>query len=124
MIASPIGTLSQKIQCQSMPSMTAPPTTGPAATARPAMPPHSPIAMPRFSAGKASLISVSVNGMTTAAPAPCTARAAISAVTLGESAAAADAAVKRTSPSVNIRRRPNRSPSAAPVSRKQANERL
>jgi hypothetical protein len=56
--ASPIGTLSQKIQCQLMPSTTAPPTTGPAATARPAMPPQSPIAAPRFSAGKAALISV------------------------------------------------------------------
>ena len=34
------------------------------------MPPHSPIAAPRFSAGKASLMSVSVSGITIAAPAP------------------------------------------------------
>jgi hypothetical protein len=34
----------------------------------------------------------------------------------GASAAAADPAVNRASPAVNIRRRPNRSPSAAPVS--------
>ena len=37
----PMGTLSQKIHCQAMPSTTAPPTTGPNATARP------PIAAPR-----------------------------------------------------------------------------
>ena len=37
--ATPIGTLTQKIQCQSRPSVTAPPTSGPRATARPASPP-------------------------------------------------------------------------------------
>ena len=35
----PIGTLSQKIQCQLSPSVTTPPTTGPDATASPASPP-------------------------------------------------------------------------------------
>src|SRR5262249_37047624 len=39
-VASPMGTLTQKIQCQFRPYTTAPPTRGPAATARPAMPPH------------------------------------------------------------------------------------
>ncbi len=37
--SSPIGTLSQKIQCQSRLSVTAPPTSGPDATAKPARPP-------------------------------------------------------------------------------------
>ena len=36
---TPRGTLSQKIQCQSIPSVTTAPTTGPSATARPARPP-------------------------------------------------------------------------------------
>jgi len=36
---TPIGTLIQKIQCQSMPWVTAPPTIGPIATASPASPP-------------------------------------------------------------------------------------
>lgn len=116
--------MSQKIQCQLIPPTTAPPTTGPAATAIPEIPPHSPIAAPRFSAGNAALISVRVSGMTIAAAAPCTALAAISAPTVGETAAATDAAVKAPIPTVNIRRRPNLSPSAAPVSRKQANARL
>ena len=51
-----------------------------------------------FSAGNASLISVSVIGMTAAAAVPCTARAAISAPTLGDSAAAADAIVNPSTP--------------------------
>ena len=38
---SPIGTFSQKIQCQEMPDTTAPPTSGPNATARPLIPPQS-----------------------------------------------------------------------------------
>jgi hypothetical protein len=67
---TPIGTLNQKIQCQLSPLMTAPPTTGPIATATPETAPHMPMAAPRFSTGKASLISVSETGMITAAPSP------------------------------------------------------
>ena len=66
----PIGTFSQKIQCQEMPCTTAPPTSGPIATAVPEMPDHTPSAIPRRSAGKASASSVSVSGVTIAAPAP------------------------------------------------------
>ena len=40
----PTGTFSQKIHCHEMPSTTAPPTSGPIATARPAMPDHAPSA--------------------------------------------------------------------------------
>ncbi len=50
-----------------------------------------------------------------AAPTPCTARAVTSAPMLGASAAAADPPVNRLRPITNIRRRPNRSPSVAPV---------
>jgi hypothetical protein len=121
----PIGTLIQKIHPQSSPSTTTPPITGPAATARPAnAPSESPMAKPRCSAGNASLISVSVSGNTIAAPAPCAARAAISAPTDGEIGAATDATVKMDTPTLNMRRRPKRSPSAAPVRSKQANARL
>jgi hypothetical protein len=118
--ASPTGTLTQKIHCQPMPSTIAPPISGPSAAAIPAIAPHMPIAAPRRWTGKASLISVSVSGNAIAAPAPCATRAAISAPTLGDSAAAADAAVNSAIPAVNIRRRPKRSPSAAPVSSRQA----
>ena len=118
--ASPIGTFSQKIHCHAIPSTTAPPTSGPAATARPAIPDQAPSATPRRSAGKAAERSVSVSGVTIAPPIPWTARAAISASIEGASAAAADAAVNRLSPTMNMRRRPKRSPRAAPVRRKTA----
>ena len=65
--------------------------------------------------GNAALSSASASGITSAAPAPCTARAAISLPTLCASAHAAEAATNRPSPAANMRRRPNRSPSAAPV---------
>ena len=58
----PIGTLSQKIHCQERPETTAPPTSGPSATARPPIPPQAPSASPRFSAGTAAERIVSVSG--------------------------------------------------------------
>ena len=76
--------------------------------------------MPRFSEGNAADRIVSVSGMTIAAPIPWAARAEISTPIEGASAAAAEAEVNRTSPMMNMRRRPKRSPSAAPVRRKTA----
>ena len=108
--------MSQKIHCHEMPSTTAPPTSGPSATARPAMPLQAPSASPRFSGATAAESSVRVSGMTIAPPAPCTARATTSASTDGASAAAAEAIVKIPIPIANIRLRPKRSPSVAPVS--------
>src|SRR6266511_1874213 len=70
---SPIGTLSQKIHCQAIPCVTAPPTSGPSATATPLIPPQAPSATPRFSAGNAALRIVSVSGVTIAPPIPCAA---------------------------------------------------
>ena len=59
--------------------------------------------------------------MTSAPPMPWSARAVISASIDGASAAAAEADVNSPMPSANMRLRPKRSPSAAPVSRKTAN---
>ena len=56
-----------------------------------------------------------MSGATIAAPTPWRPRAAMSVAVVGASAAAAEAAVKTPMPITNIRRRPNRSPSAAPV---------
>ena len=95
---TPTGTLIQKIHCQLMPWMIAPPRSGARATPSPVMPPQIPIAVPRFSSGNASLIRVSESGSTTAAPAPCTARDAISAPALPAVAHAMDAAVNSASP--------------------------
>ena len=79
------------------------------------MPDQAPITRPRLPGGNAAESRVSVSGVTIAAPAPCTARAAIRAPEEGASAARAEATVKIASPTTNIRRRPKRSPSAAPV---------
>ena len=107
-----------------MPSTIAPPTSGPSATPSPLTPAHTPRTSPRLPAGKASESSVSVRGRTIAAPAPWIARAATSASIDGASAASALAPVKTPRPIVNMRLRPKRSPSAAPVSSSTAKERV
>ena len=84
-----MGTLIQKIQCQDMPSTTAPPTIGPRATPVPLMPDQMPSAAPRLFAGNASASRVRVSGATIAPPTPCRARAATSAPVVGASAAPA-----------------------------------
>ena len=111
----PIGTLIQKIQVQSSPLTTAPPTIGPLATAIPVTALNRPIAVPRFSAGKAALNSARPRDIMNAAPTPWTARAAISQPTLGEAAQAAEASANPTIPTAYNRRRPKRSPRAAAV---------
>ena len=113
--ARPSGTLSQKIQCQSIVCVITPPTIGPSATARPASPPYTPTIIPRFSGGNAVVRIVRLSGSTTAAPSPCTVRATISSEAPGTSAQAADASVNSGKPVLNTRRRPKRSPSAAAV---------
>ncbi len=115
-MTTPIGMLSQKIHCQARPWVIAPPTTGPRPTAIPVTLLKMPIAQPLRSGGKAADSSASASGSITAAPAPCTALAAISTPALGDSAHAADAAVKIATPTASIARLPSRSPSAAPVS--------
>lgn len=96
--------------------MTAPPTSGPSATAIPLTPDQIPIASPRFAGGNASASRVRVSGVAIAAPIPWIARAPISSPVEGASAAAAEEAVNSAIPAMNMRLRPNRSPSAAPVS--------
>ena len=107
-----------------MPETTAPPTSGPNAMARPVIPPQAPSARPRRFAGTEAERIVSVSGITIAPPMPWRARAASSAPIDGASAAAADETVKSVSPIASSRRRPKRSPSAAPVSRKTAKVRV
>ena len=75
-------------------------------------------------AATAALRSVRVSGITIAPPRPCTARATLSASIARGEAAAAEPSVKIASPTANIRRRPKRSPSAAPVRSSTANVRV
>ena len=121
---SPKGTLSQKIHCQEMPCTIAPPTSGPSATARPPMPPQAPSARPRRFGGTAAERIVSVSGSTIAPPSPWIARAAISSFADPASAARAEPPVKIASPIAKSRRRPKRSPSAAPVRSRTAKVRV
>ena len=109
----PIGTFSQKMNCQLAPWVMAPPRSGPRATARPLMAPQTPSAAPRLAGGTAAVRIVRESGSTAAPPTPCTARAATSAPVEGASAAAALASVNRPTPPTKTRRRPSRSPSAA-----------
>ena len=95
---APMGTLIQKIHCHARPWTTAPPISGPLATARPVMALNIPIAAPRRSGGKAALSRARPSGTRSAEPAPCRARAAISTPTFGASAQAAEAAVNSATP--------------------------
>jgi hypothetical protein len=58
---------------------------------------------------------VNPRGRITAPPTPWTIRAAISVATLVDRAAAAEPTANVASPATSMRRRPNRSPSAAPA---------
>src|SRR5215471_10593953 len=111
----PIGTLTQKIQCQSSPWVIAPPTSGPLATASPPMPPQIPTMAPRRSGGNAAARMVRLSGITIAAAAPWSARAAMRMATVGARAQAAEETLNSARPIANTRRRPERSPSAAAV---------
>ena len=102
----------------------APPTSGPMAMARPAMPPHAPRATARRSGGTAADRMVRLSGVMIAPPTPWIARAAMRTPMVELVAAIADPAVKIARPMTNIRRRPNRSPSAAPVRSSTANVRV
>ena len=116
--------LIQKIHCQAAPCAIAPPSTGPTMRASPVTPLKIPSALARSCDGNVALKSAIAIGMMSAAPAPWTARAAISHPTLPASAHATEAATNSTSPATNMRARPKRSPSAAPVSRSTAKLRL
>jgi len=105
-VTTAIGTLIQKIHCQAIPCVTAPPTTGPSAAARPVTLPYTPIARPRCCGGNAAFSRLSARGITTAAPTPCKARAATSAPMFVDNAHAADAAANRPSPAAYVPRRP------------------
>jgi hypothetical protein len=69
MMATPTGTFSQKIHCQDAPSVTAPPTTEPIATASPLIAPRKPSAAPLRAGGTAELRMVRLSGRTSAPPA-------------------------------------------------------
>ncbi len=124
MAIMPIGRLIQKIHRHPRLSVMKPPMAGPIMRANPVTPPKMPSARARSSLAKASLRIAIASGITSAAPAPCADRAAISDSTLPDSAHTPEARANNAMPAANIRRRPKRSPSAAPVSSRTAKVRL
>ncbi len=74
----PTGTLTKKIHSQPRLSTSTPPRIGPTSVAMPATAPQSPMAAPRWFGGKMRVMTAIVCGVISAAPSPCTARAAMS----------------------------------------------
>ena len=117
----PTGTFTKKIQLQSIFSVRIPPTSGPIASAIADVPAQIPIAIPRCRGGNVAVMMPSVAGFMIAAPTPCTTRAPIRKLALGASPQASEAPVKIARPTMKRRRRPKRSASLPPVSRKAPN---
>jgi hypothetical protein len=116
----PMGRFTKKIQRQDSPLVSAPPSTGPTATATPVIAPNTPKATPRSRGGKAAASRASDVANMIAPPMPWKARARARKVASGASPHRAEPTVKTTMPSANTSRRPARSPIEPAVSRKAA----
>lgn len=105
------GRFTRKIQCQDAQWVSAPPTSGPIAAAPDITAPHTPKAGPRYLPRNSAFTVDSVDGMMNAAPSACTARDAMSAPAVPDSAASRLPPAKTTSPTMNMVLRPQRSAS-------------
>ena len=112
----------KKIACQPTCSVRKPPSSGPIARASAETPAQVPIALPRSSAGKASVMIESVPGIMKAAPTPWAMRLMTSDRVSGAKPAVAEERVKTMTPPMNIRRRPKMSPSRPAVASSTAKE--
>ena len=83
-----------------------PPRNGPIAVATPPRPDHAPIARARSCAANVAWIIARLPGVSSAAPTPCSARAAMSSGADGASPHSSDASANHTTPITNTRRRP------------------
>lgn len=115
------GRFRKKIARQETYSVSAPPTTGPIASASPETPAHVPIARPRSCGGNASEMIDSVPGIMNAAPMPWIARPATSTSCDGAKPIDALESAKTITPNRNIVRRPKMSPMRPPVTSSTAN---
>jgi hypothetical protein len=114
---APTGTLTSRVQRHDHASTSTPPTNPPAAP--PPAPTAVQVAMARARAapsGTADVTIVSVEGASTAAPSPCTARATNNCQPSWARPPPSEASVNRPSPTRNIRLRPYRSPARPPSS--------
>ncbi len=93
----------KNIQRHDSVSMSRPPNTGPNAEVSAENPDQSPMARPRSPSSNEALMIAKLPGTRSAAPTPCTARAAISCVTFGAKPHQAEARAKTATPSANSR---------------------
>ena len=120
----PIGTLSQKIHCQARPSTIAPPTNGPLATASPVTALKIPSARARRSGGNAALSSASAERHHQRRARALDGARGDQPADVGRERACRRRRREQPEARVNRRRRPKRSPSAAPVINSTAKLRL
>ena len=112
----PIGTLMRKIHGHPRPSVSAPPTSGPIATAAPSVAPQMPNAVPRSRPWNSWASRASEVENMIAPPIPCPPRAMIRNSAVGATAQSREVRANRHSPIANTSRRPSRSASAPVVS--------
>src|SRR3954452_7727072 len=113
---TPTGTLTKKIHSQPSPSVSAPPSSGPTATAAPTVEPQAAIAVPNSYSRNSWAISASEVANMPAPPMPWSPRARSSEVADGARPQSSDATVKISTPTMNTSRRPTRSASEPTVS--------
>src|ERR1700733_13254249 len=114
--AMTMGTLTRKMEPHQNRASNKPPAMGPMAMPRPMVPPQAPMAFAlSLGSRNTSLMMESDEGMVRAAPAPITARKAISRSTEPDRAAPIDPAAKTASPMRKNRFRPNRSAKLPPT---------
>ena len=101
-----------------------PPSTGPSAAKNADPPARIPSAVPRRSLGYTALVMATPVGIMSAAPTPCTARAAIIQTMSCAPPAAAVPNMKITAPARNTRRSPSRSPRRPPNTSSAASGRM
>ena len=97
--ARPIGTLTNSTHCQPSVSVSTPPSSTPAAPPEPATAPQTPSALLRSAPSLKVVVTIdSAAGESSAAPRPCTARAAISQASVCARPPASEAPANRISP--------------------------
>ena len=119
-VSAPIGTFTKKIHSQPRLSVSAPPTSGPTATAAPIVAPQMPKADARSRPWNSWAIRAGAQANITAPPTPWKPRARLSTVGVPESPQSSDARLNRARPMAKTRRRPKRSASEPAVSSTEA----
>ena len=114
-VSRTIGMLIAKIQRHDAVSTSWPPISGPSTVPIPPQAVQAPTALPRSSGGNTATITASAAGVRSAPETPCSARATTSISIVGASAHSSEVTPNPATPTTNMRRSPNRSPSEPPI---------